>query len=119
DDAEIQIPQRFRHVSRRHAEIWAERRGIRVRDLGSRAGTHVNGVWVSGEKDASVAVGDRIWAGGLELEVVDNLSTLARILGESGASMRDLAAHDDPGETSIRRDTVLLPARFALAELSQ
>lgn len=115
-DASVRISPRFRHVSRRHAEIWRERNSIKIRDLGSQAGTHVNGVWVKEPREATVAVGDRIWVGGLELEVVEQVSMLAQVLAETHISLEEAAEAE---ETTIQKHTAPLPARFALAALTQ
>ncbi len=118
-EAGIRIPQRFRHVSRRHAEIWWERRGVRIRDLGSRAGTSVNGIWIDGGKDASVVVGDRLWMGCLELDVVEDVSLFAQVLAESGRSVHEhVVTCDGSGDTFMQRSTMPLQSRFTLATLS-
>ena len=115
-ESEVRVAQRFRHVSRRHAEIWQERQFIKIRDLGSQAGTNVNGVWVKDSREATVACGDRIWMGGLELELVQEVTTLAKLLAETKISMVEDAKVEDPEETMI---TAPLPTRFTLAALSQ
>jgi DNA-binding CsgD family transcriptional regulator len=78
------IPVRRARVSRRHAEIWAHSASLGIRDLGSRSGTRINGVWLKANCDTSLAVGDRIWIGGIELEVVAEVPLLAQLLAESG-----------------------------------
>ena len=52
-------------VSRRHAAVWADRRGLWISDLGSSSGTNVNGVWVDHVPKAGLVVGDAIWLGEL------------------------------------------------------
>ncbi len=47
-------------ISRRHAEIYLQAGGLRVRDLGSRYGTRLNGQAV---QDAPLSPGDRIQVG--------------------------------------------------------
>ena len=54
-------------VSRQHASLMARDRKLFVQDLGSRFGTHKNGVAVSGETE--LVFGDRIALGNLMLDV--------------------------------------------------
>jgi pSer/pThr/pTyr-binding forkhead associated (FHA) protein len=77
-DAEIPIPPRFVRVSRRHAEVWVDRYGTWIHDLGSQAGTSVNGLSIRHLQQASIAIGDTIGLGGVELEVSNQVSTTAR-----------------------------------------
>src|SRR5579871_2114744 len=72
--ADVRIPSRFPLVSRCHAEVWRDRDGIKIRDVGSTAGTHVNGVWINDQHEAISEIGDRIWMGGVDLQVVDQLA---------------------------------------------
>jgi adenylate cyclase len=51
-------------VSRRHAEVCANPKGLEVRDLGSRNGTYINGKRIT---DAVAGPGDRVTFGGVEL----------------------------------------------------
>lgn len=112
---DIRVPSNFQEVSRRHAEIWADRHDVKIRDLGSRAGTNINGVWIEAQQEASVALGDRIWLGGLELQLVAEIPAISKVLAEA-----DLGAGDLPDEgTYISRDRQPLPAQILLAELSQ
>jgi DNA-binding CsgD family transcriptional regulator len=83
-DSKADIPVRRVRVSRRHAEIWSRAASLGFRDLGSRSGTRINGVWLKANCDTSLAVGDRIWIGGIELEVVADVPLLAQLLAESG-----------------------------------
>ena len=96
-EAEIRIPERFRTVSRCHAELWTDHCGIWVRDLGSKLGTNVNGVWVDHVAQAGLAVGDRVWFGGVEADVVSAVEELAHVATDSGPdNMRTLVpAHTD------------------------
>jgi DNA-binding CsgD family transcriptional regulator len=114
-EARIRISPQFPHVSRRHAEIWRERNLIKIQDLGSQSGTHINGVWVKDSRETTVAIGDRIWLGGLELEVVSQISLLAQVLAENGISVGEAAEAE---ETRIRTNTAPLPARYTLAALT-
>lgn len=82
--ADIRIPQRHALVSRKHAEIWAELEVLKILDLGSKSGTHINGVWLTKEAPATLVGGDRIWMGGIEFEVVAQVPLLAQVLAETG-----------------------------------
>jgi DNA-binding CsgD family transcriptional regulator len=68
-EADIQIPARFPRTSRRHAEVWGDKYGMCVHDLGSRAGTTVNGLRVDQLSEARIVIGDTISIGGAELNV--------------------------------------------------
>ncbi|MCU0648828.1 MAG: FHA domain-containing protein, partial [Gemmatimonadaceae bacterium] len=67
-EAACDLPVADPEVSRRHAELSADADGLRVRDLGSRNGTFVNGVQVS---DARLMAGDTLAVGGVELIVIE------------------------------------------------
>jgi DNA-binding CsgD family transcriptional regulator len=75
--ADIVINARYHSVSRRHAAVWADRRGLWISDLGSSSGTNINGVWVDHVPKAGVVVGDAIWLGEVELEVRGEIDDLA------------------------------------------
>jgi DNA-binding CsgD family transcriptional regulator len=90
--ADIVINSRYHSVSRRHAAVWADRRGMWISDLGSSSGTNVNGVWVDHVPRAGLVVGDVIALGEVELEVrgeVDDLaSTFPHLLEEIPTKLR-------------------------------
>jgi DNA-binding CsgD family transcriptional regulator len=67
--AQIRIPDRYHYVSRQHAKVWANRKGLWICDLGSKAATALNGILIEPHTSYRLAVGDRIWLGGLELDV--------------------------------------------------
>src|SRR6185436_13970484 len=48
--------------------------GIWIRDLNSRAGTHINGIWLRALNPVAVKANDRIWLGGVELTVVSSFT---------------------------------------------
>jgi DNA-binding CsgD family transcriptional regulator len=76
-DADMQVPQRFRNVSRRHAEIWSDESGsVWMQDLGSRMGTRINGVPLEPHRAVRVLFGDRVSLGGLLIDLVDSLTDL-------------------------------------------
>ena len=77
--ADIYINKRFPHVSRQHAEVWSDRYGLWIRDLGSLSGIHINGVWVDHVTKAGLVPGDTIWMGGVEIEVVEEIDGLAEL----------------------------------------
>jgi DNA-binding CsgD family transcriptional regulator len=80
--AAISIPEGFSSVSRKHAEVWCDARGIWLRDLGSSCGTHVNGVWLDPHREFQVSIGDRIWLGGAELDLVSHVKVSSDVLDE-------------------------------------
>ena len=64
---DCQLRPRSEMISRRHCEILVEEGATKVRDLGSRNGTFVNGERVKGERQ--LKTGDRLKMGPLEFEV--------------------------------------------------
>src|SRR5262245_17347933 len=75
--ANIVINARYHSVSRRHAAVWADRRGLWISDLGSGSGTNINGVWVDHVPRAGLEVGDVVCLGEVELEVRGEIDDLA------------------------------------------
>lgn len=76
--ANIVIDSQYRSVSRRHAAVWADRRGLWISDLGSASGTNINGVWIDHVPRAGLVVSDTVCLGEVELEVwgeIDDLSS--------------------------------------------
>jgi DNA-binding CsgD family transcriptional regulator len=124
-DSKSDVPIRRARVSRRHAEIWAGSPSLGIRDLGSSSGTRINGVWLKPNCDTSLAVGDRIWVGGIELEVVADVPLLAQVLAESGViGERQLesagtATHDPLITKSTEVPYVVEPIRTVLSQLSR
>lgn len=126
-DVQADVPLRHAHVSRRHAEIWAQPTSLGIRDLGSRSGTHVNGVWLKPNCDTSLAVGDRVWIGGIELEVVAEVSLLAQVLAESGVVAEQHLKSDETVtidrselfQQSTQARYSLEPIRTVLSQLSR
>jgi DNA-binding CsgD family transcriptional regulator len=82
----VLIPDHFDSVSRRHGEIWSDRKGIWLRDLGSRVGTNINGVWVDHVPQARLIIGDTIGLGRASLEVVPDVTELANRATRSGVA---------------------------------
>jgi DNA-binding CsgD family transcriptional regulator len=68
-DADIRIPAKYSSVSRTHAAIWYDR-GIWLQDLGSSAGTLINGIAIKPNKEFQLTLADSLWLGGVELNVV-------------------------------------------------
>jgi len=75
---ELKIPATFVHVSRRHAEVWADRAGLWICDLKSKAGTRINGVPLLPNKPFQLEVDDRVWLGTVELEVKNVVGLVAQ-----------------------------------------
>jgi DNA-binding CsgD family transcriptional regulator len=90
-EADIEVWPKYSTVSRRHAEIWGDKQGVRLRDLGSKGGTCVNGVWLEAGREVNAAVCDRIWLAALELQLVDRLSHPE----EPKAGLDDFSVPDD------------------------
>jgi DNA-binding CsgD family transcriptional regulator len=76
---QIWVPNLFGRVAGRHAELGVDERGRWLRDLASDAGTAINGVWIDGHKRASLQIGDVVWIGRVEIEVVSHLDEVAQI----------------------------------------
>jgi DNA-binding CsgD family transcriptional regulator len=79
EDCHVWVPNPFGGVSPHHAQIDQDRRGHWLRDLVSVAGTAVNGVWIGGKRRASLELGDALWMGGVEIEVLAQVTQLARV----------------------------------------
>jgi predicted component of type VI protein secretion system len=62
-DCDLRIPLPI--VSRKHCQLTANAQSMKLRDLGSRAGTFVNGKQVEPEKDVPIKPGDYIRVGPL------------------------------------------------------
>lgn len=117
-EASIVIPDRFRAVSRRHADIWTDASDqLFIRDLGSRCGTEVNGIQLKPHEQYAVVVGDRIKLGELELQVAASLAPLPQIVAE--LSVPNLLDTWDvlEGETSREEDARELLSKVSNAEL--
>jgi DNA-binding CsgD family transcriptional regulator len=93
-ESKADVPIYSARVSRRHAEIWGGSGALGIRDLDSRSGTRINGVWLKANCDTSLAVGDRIWIGGIELEVVGEVPLLAQVLAETGVPGKPTSKSD-------------------------
>lgn len=111
-------PPRFLHVSRRHAEIWAdERQQMYIRDLASTGGSCVNGIWIDQRKPVLVNVGDHITLAGLELSILEDVSVMAQVLSVSG-ELPELDQSEQEIET-LKKTATEIPLRFLLTTLSQ
>ena len=109
-DAQIRLDRAS--VSRRHAELADDGRGgWRVRDLGSRNGTLVNGQPVVGERP--LAPGDRVGLGGFELELILPSAAPASPAGDGTAV---LIADGPAGRVEALRE--MAPPMVAAAHLT-
>ncbi len=72
DEADIQVPAEYTHVSRRHAEFWTNADGHWVTDLDSTSGTRVNSVPLTAHQSFRLSLGDHLWLGAAELDLVAN-----------------------------------------------
>ncbi len=84
-DAAVAIPLPDAGVSRRHAEVVADRDGVRVRDLGSRNGTLVNGLPCPDGALIRLEAGDEVRLGETVL-VLTEPGEVGAPLGPGGAS---------------------------------
>ena len=116
-DCDIVIPGKFVCTSRRHAEIWADRTGIKICDLGSTGGTRVNGVSIERAKDAKLIPGDRISLGGLELGLVDEIPVAGKLLAETGVRLEESVDSAKPDDLSAEISRQMLAA-LSQAELA-
>jgi DNA-binding CsgD family transcriptional regulator len=112
-DCDIVVPARFVCTSRHHAEIWGDRSSIKMRDLGSTGGTQINGVLIDKDQEAALVVGDRIWLGGLEMQLVSDLPVQRKLFAETGVYIDEAAESVNPDLLSIA------PSRTLLADLTK
>lgn len=94
--------------------IWADQRGPWIRDIGSSAGTSINGVWLKPREEYQLVAADRIWLGGVELEWASSLGPLSQIIAEMGLNPTD----DDEETIRLQRRTTVVPPAFLLQKLS-
>ncbi len=80
-------------ISRRHCAITLEEDDVKIRDLGSRNGTYVNGVRIDGPQ--RIQMGDQLRVGPLEFLVTYAKSSEA--VGKPSASGTPTASSDDMG----------------------
>jgi len=107
DDADLRIPGDYVHVSRRHAEVWTENDGHWIIDLESTSGTRLNSVPLTPKQRFRLIIGDHLWLGAAELDVVASPtdstrpsreaheSTVGYIIGKSGKAEFPGAPADD------------------------
>jgi len=86
-DCEILLPDQCRTVSRRHAAAWISQGKIWVRDLGSRAGTLINGVRIPAQRPIQIEPTDRLGIGEVELTIVTAWQPTAVSEGDETASL--------------------------------
>ncbi|MEY3143804.1 MAG: hypothetical protein RLY21_2297 [Planctomycetota bacterium] len=106
-------------ISRRHAELTPDQGSWRIRDLGSRHGTFVNGARISGS--VPIAAGDRIRCGDSDFLVVREGHTPASPVDDgarvAGVAVRGEAARGEIAET--QRDPEAALALVILARATE
>ena len=70
EEADIRLLPEYTHVSRRHAEFWTNNDGYWIADLDSTSGTRVNSVPLAPNQSFRLTLGDHIWLGAAELDLV-------------------------------------------------
>lgn len=90
----IRIPNRYLSVSRRHAEVFNQGPELWIRDLASRGGTQLNGVWLHAQRPAKLTIGDRVTLSDIDLDVVAEVPPLAAVIADSGIAF-DSSSSDD------------------------
>ena len=94
-----------RRVSRAHCRVHIDGETVRVRDLGSRNGTFVNGAGV-GAEDAEVPVGAILSVGGVALKLVRVGNT--RYRPDGAALVEEVATHAPRGDLQDSPSGVVL-----------
>jgi signal transduction histidine kinase len=92
-------------ISRRHAELTPDAGQWSLRDLGSRHGTFVNGVRISGA--VTIAVGDRIRCGDSEFLVIDEGAEPKRAVDAGRAEARRIREASDRPHQGVEADVAL------------
>jgi DNA-binding CsgD family transcriptional regulator len=72
EDVDLRVPAEYTHVSRRHAEFWVDASGCWVSDLDSTSGTRINSVPIAPNQPFRLVLGDHIWLGAAEFDLVTN-----------------------------------------------
>jgi predicted component of type VI protein secretion system len=69
-EAHLRLPAEFVFVSRAHAEIWSDSDGHWIKDLDSSSGTRVNAVPLAPNESFRLILGDHLWVGAAEFDLV-------------------------------------------------
>lgn len=82
-DCDIVIPEQYKQVSRRHAQLDHRHQGVWIHDIGSSGGTEINGVPLKENRPTKIVFGDRIALAGLELYYISSTANVMEPLEES------------------------------------
>ncbi len=104
-------------VSLRHAEVWRDDSDAWVRDLGSRHGSHVNGVRLEPEQPLPLRPGDLLQVGRVRLQLIGQVEVDRAWLGhEGGAVLRLAQAIADRGDLADMAQLADVLARAGCAD---
>jgi DNA-binding CsgD family transcriptional regulator len=90
-DCDIVIPDKYRQVSRKHAQIEYRQNAFWINDVGSSGGTKLNGVDLVRDKPTQMVIGDRIGLAGLELYFISAEAQVLQQVADSSA--KQLQSH--------------------------
>lgn len=117
-DCEISIPEKYRQVSRKHAQIEYRSNNFWIRDIGSSGGTLLNGVPLVPNRETQIVIGDRISLSTLELYLI---SADASFLQRAGCGSEDDEALNNTASSAALKPVESVPderlRRLSPAEL--
>lgn len=109
----IRLPKQFPGVSRCHAAVWCDAKGLWLVDLSSSLGTQINGIALRAEDEYQFLPGDRLWLGGAELTAL-HLSVDAK----ANPSLLQ-PTEGDADSTQQLRSRTIAPSQESFAALTR